>query len=284
MADPTLYPELNAVLRELVASARTILAENFCGAYLQGSFAVGDADVHSDVDFVVVTHDEVSAQQLAALQTVHKQLYALDVPWAQHLEGSYIPRDSLRRLGPSRPPYLYLDNGSTELVWDNHCNTQVVRWSLREHGVILAGPDPKSLIDPVSADQLHGEVLTAMHEWATWARESQDRFEAAAGQGPAMSRWKQPLLVLSFCRILHTLNSGRVTSKREAGEWALGALDAGWASLVQRALDDRADPWLRVHQPAGAEAVDRTLAFVDYALGEAAARYGADGRPRTLGI
>ena len=46
MADPTIYPKLNVVLRELVASARTILAENFCGAYLQGSFAVGDAGIH----------------------------------------------------------------------------------------------------------------------------------------------------------------------------------------------------------------------------------------------
>ena len=72
---PTVYPELNAVLEELVTSVRTILAENFCGAYLQGSFAVGDADVHSDVDFIVVTEDEVSAEQLAGLQEMHKRLH-----------------------------------------------------------------------------------------------------------------------------------------------------------------------------------------------------------------
>src|SRR6266516_1245932 len=77
------YPELDAVLRELVAGVREILADNFCGAYLQGSFAVGDADVHSDVDFIVVTHDEVSAPQLEGLQAMHKKLFALEVPWAQ---------------------------------------------------------------------------------------------------------------------------------------------------------------------------------------------------------
>ena len=145
MDGPTIYPELNAVLRELVESARTILAGNFCGAYLQGSFAVGDADVHS-------------VEALAALQDMHKRIYALDVPWAQHLEGSYVPRNSLRRLDPSRPPYLFLDNGSTELIRDNHCNTEVVRWSLREHGIVLAGPEPKSLVDAVSADQLRREA------------------------------------------------------------------------------------------------------------------------------
>ena len=59
--------------------------------------------------------------------------------------------------------------------------------------------------------------------------------------------------------------------------WALGALDPGWASLIQRALDDRPEPWLRVHEPADPEVIDRTLAFVDYALNEAASRYDADG-------
>jgi predicted nucleotidyltransferase len=56
IAQPTAFPDLNEVLRELVSSVQAILGENFCGAYLQGSFAVGDADEHSDVDFIVVTH------------------------------------------------------------------------------------------------------------------------------------------------------------------------------------------------------------------------------------
>ena len=87
-----------------------------------------------------------------------------------------------------------------------------------------------------------------------------------------MSQWKQTLLVLSCCRMLQTLESGRVTSKREGGEWALDALGEEWGSLVQGALDDRADPWQRVHQPANPQVTERTLAFVDYALEVAAPR------------
>ncbi len=103
-----------------------------------------------------------------------------------------------------------------------------------------------------------------MDEWATWARESLARYEA--GDVLSFSRWKQPYLVLSFCRMLHTLKSGTVTSKQEAGEWALGALDPRWAGLIARALDDRPDPWARVHQPAEAEPVARTLELLDYVL------------------
>ena len=120
MGDPTDYPELNDVLQELVAEVRTILGDNFCGAYLQGSFGVGDADEHSDVDFIVATNGEVTDEQLAALQAMHMRLYGLDSPWAQHLEGSYVPKDGLRHVDPARSPYWYLDNGASELVRDNH--------------------------------------------------------------------------------------------------------------------------------------------------------------------
>ncbi len=257
MAAPTVYPELNSVLEELVSSVRAILGDNFCGAYLQGSFAVGDADEHSDVDFIVAINDELTDDQLAALQAMHKRIYGLDPQWAQHLEGSYVPKDALRYVDPARSPYWYLDNGASELVRDNHCNTAVVRWSMRERGVVLAGPDPTSLVEPVTAAQLRAEALSGIDEFVAWART------------PDMSRWKQPYLVLTFCRLLHTVNAGVVASKREAAEWALHALDAEWASLIQQALDDRPDPWLRVHQPADPDVVARTLEFADYAASSA---------------
>jgi hypothetical protein len=38
------------------------------------------------------------------------------------------------------------------------------------------------------------------------------------------------------------------------------------------ALDDRPDPWLRVHEPADPEAAGRTLAFIDFVLDEVTSR------------
>lgn len=261
---PTPYPDLNAVLADLLSSVREILGENFVGAYLQGSFAVGDADEHSDVDFLVVMHGDVGEVE-AELQAMHERLYELPTHWAKHLEGSYVPKEQLGRIDPERPPWFYLDNGATEPAWDNHCNTAVVRWSLREHGVVLEGPDPKTLVDPVPVDDLRREVREAIPEWVEWVPEP-----TKAG---GMSRRKQTLLVLSFCRMLQTLDSGRVTSKREAGEWALAALDSEWASLIRQALNDRADQWKQVYQPADPVVVRHTVAFVAYAVDVAARRY-----------
>jgi hypothetical protein len=150
------------------------------------------------------------------------------------------------------------DNGASELIWDSHCNTAVVRWSLREHGVVLAGLEPNTLVDPVTAADLRAEIVAELPEWWDYAR-----LPTKVG---SMSRWLQPYVVVSFCRMLHTFTLGRVASKRESGEWALGALDPEWVPLIRRALDDRPDPWERVYQPAAPEDAKSTLAFVDYAI------------------
>jgi hypothetical protein len=84
-----------------------------------------------------------------------------------------------------------------------------------------------------------------------------------------MSQRVQTLIVLSFCRILQTLESGEVSSKKVAGEWALDALEPEWKSLIQQALTDRPDQWGQVHRPAAPEAAQRTFAFIDYAVRKA---------------
>ena len=86
-----------------------------------------------------------------------------------------------------------------------------------------------------------------------------------------MSERLQGLTVLSFCGILQTLESGMVTSKKEAGEWALDALDPEWGDLIQQALQDRPDQWGQVQRLAPPEAAQRTFEFIDYAVRKASA-------------
>jgi Domain of unknown function (DUF4111)/Polymerase beta, Nucleotidyltransferase len=264
------------VLDELVTGATGALGESFCGAYLHGSFALGEANEHSDVDFVVATNDELTKSEQRGLQDLHARLFALDSPWAQHLEGSYIPTDRLRSVDPVRAAYYYLDNGASRLVWSDHCNTALVRWVVREHGVVLAGPLPEQLVEPVPADVLRDEAMRALLEYAAWAEESRARYDAGEGLETwselPFSRWQQPYLVLTFCRILWTLRHGAVTTKREAAEWAAEKLDPEWRDLIERAIRNRSDPWGRTRLPSGAELVDRTCAFVEYAVGYGASR------------
>ncbi|CAN5123916.1 N/A [soil metagenome] len=248
------FSELDELLADLTQSAQAVLGANFVGAYLQGSFAVGDADLHSDCDFLIPVHGPLSAEQERALRALHHELPTRPGHWSRHLEGSYPHLDELRSLDGMGVPWLYIDHGWREMQWSTHCNTEVVRWSLRECGVTLAGPNPKDIVDEVPGDVLRAVMRRSTETWLedmyTWIT-----FDIA---------WAQRYAVTTYCRMLHTLATGRVTSKKAALEWAMTALDVRWTPLLHQVIEDRQlgfDPEASP-RPGAAEA---TLAFVDYA-------------------
>lgn len=257
LSPPTPYAELNQVLHELTGNIQKILAKNFVGAYLQGSFAIGDFDAHSDVDFIIVTADELSDKQVDALQFMHARIYGLGSPWAQHLEGSYFPQAILRDYANAGQDLWYLDHGADTLVRDEHCNTLIVRWALREKGVTLAGPPPHTLIDPTPVDALRRYIGDDMRDWGQTILANPDRFN---------NRFYQGFIVLSYCRMLHDLYTGANGSKRAGAAWAKTHLDPGWAGLIDRAWDCRPDPATSVRTPADPSDFIRTLAFIRYAI------------------
>ena len=146
---PTPYPPLNDVLDELVSRLTSILGRKLHGIYLQGSFALGDFDEYSDVDFIAVLQNDLKPTEVEALQEMHPQIYDLGPEWAKHLEGSYFPLSVLQDLERRGEDLWYLDHGATSIIRSDHCNTLLVRWIVRERGVILAGPSPKGLIPPI---------------------------------------------------------------------------------------------------------------------------------------
>lgn len=254
---PTPYSELNSVLDRLVAGMRDVLGDMLVGAYLQGSFAAGDFDVHSDVDFIAVTEGELTDPLLEGLQSIHGRVFDLDCEWAQHLEGSYFPREVLRTCDRRDEKLWYLEHGDRALVLSEHCNTAVVRWVVREQGVALAGPPAASLVDAVPADTLRNEVLATMRDWGGEILEEPERFN---------NRFYQSFIVLTYCRMLYGLRTGRVESKRAGADWAMTALDPSWSDLIDRAWDARPDPSTSIRQPADAEDFRRTLEFVRYSI------------------
>lgn len=151
---PTPFPELDALVVELAERAREILGASFVGAYLQGSAALGDLDAASDCDFLVPVRGAIGPEQEAALRRLHDEIPTRPGPWSTELEGSYPDVDELRSTASLGRPWLYVDRGHREMEWSTHCNTEVVRWILRERGITLVGPDPRTLVDDVPGDVL----------------------------------------------------------------------------------------------------------------------------------
>lgn len=259
MAIPTPFVDLNEVLHELVTSIQAILGDTFVAACLQGSFAVGDFDRHSDVDFIIVIEQELSEDQVQALQAMHARIYQLNCGWAQHLEGSYFPKEILRHYAHRGKPLWYLDHGSQSLIRSDHCNTVVVRWVVREHGVSLGGPDSATLVDPIPVEKLRQEIMATIHDWGQEILDEPERFN---------NRFYQTYIVLNYCRMLHDLYNGDTGSKRAGAEWAKSNLDPSWAGLIDRAWDGRPNPAISVRTPANPADFKSTLAFVKYIMGE----------------
>ncbi len=195
---------------------------------------------------------------------MHAGIYRLEAEWAKHLEGSYFPRDLLKSADPARKEIWYLDNTYDTLVLSDHDNTLVVRWVVREYGIPLAGKDPKELIDVVPASDLRREIFSTMQEWAE---------EIFSGQWKMDSKWAQPYAVLSYCRMLHSLHTGRIASKVAGAQWAKSTLDKRWAGLIQRAWEERPNPSWKVRQLADAGEVKNTIEFIHFAL-KAGQSYG----------
>lgn len=165
--NPTLNAEVNALLLDLLSSAKSILGNLLVGMYLSGSLAIGDFDDDSDVDFIFIITDKVSDAQLFALQSMHIRLHNLDSKWATCLEGYYILQSELQHYDADNAWHLYLDNGSSELVvvTDNHKNWVFEQFVLQELGIIVEGPKAQSLFAPVSADDLRQTLLVELHSW-----------------------------------------------------------------------------------------------------------------------
>ncbi len=256
---PTPYLDLNHVLQYLVERVQAVLGKNFVGAYLQGSFAVGDFDEHSDVDFIIVIEEKLSEQEVEALQTVHGQVYALESAWAQHLEGSYFPRSVLRQ-PPDGRALWFLGHGSSFIIQSDHCNTLLVRWVVREQGVTLAGPPPATLVDPITIPALRREMLATIQE--------QGR-KTLAQPEPYNNRFEQAYLVLNYCRMLHDLRNGYPGSKLAGANWAKATLDPSWHGLIDRAWAGRSHPALTSRQPADPADFQAALEFLRYIISEA---------------
>jgi Domain of unknown function (DUF4111) len=258
---PTAFSDLNELLAEVVARVEMTLGDNFVGAYITGSFALGAGDLHSDCDFVVVTNDPVTPAQERAIGQLHAEIPTRCGYWPHNLEGSYAPRTDLGTLAALGRTWLYVDRGSREMQWSTHCNTEDVRWTLRERGLTLAGPDPRAFVARVPADALRRGMPPLIDGFVRdllgWTS-----FDVA---------WSQRYAVTTLCRMLFTLETGEVASKPASLDWAERVLPLAWHRLIQQVREDRTlgfDPGDRPRRGS----VAATIAFAEYAKERAAAR------------
>lgn len=223
---PTPYPDINIFLKLLLSNMQSTLGDQFIGLYLGGSLALGDFNPdRSDIDFVAVTIDELPPERVVALQAMHTHLWATGTKWARRLDGSYVPQQVFRHWTADHPPCPFVEGDGFTVTQQGSALIQ--RHIIHQYGVVVAGPRPEEILDPVSAEELR----RALHEileisWRpllddpAWVRQSR----------------MQPFAILTMCRTLYALEHGVIVSKPVAARWFKQAIGRQWTELIDWAL------------------------------------------------
>jgi hypothetical protein len=252
---PTPYPEVNAVALDLLTSIQAILSAQLRGMYLVGSLALGDFQPQrSDLDLVIVTDGALADETFAALREMHRRFDQSASPWAKRLDVVYIPQSVLREsaLTSARYPTLEWDIGLLALE-PLESGWPIQRYTLREYGVVVSGPDPRSLLDPINPDDLRQASAAIVERWQDQAHSDSEWIVWL--RDPANLKF----VALTLCRLLYTLDTGSVASKPAAARWAERTQPSRWNRLIDRATTQQ-----RTTADELEGEVNNTLALLEY--------------------
>lgn len=227
---PTPYPDINALLAELLADIQATLGKRLIGLYLYGSLVWGDFnEAVSDIDLLAATAFDLTGQDAARVRQMHDAFARRHPRWDGRIEVQYFSRlglktfrDQPRSMGnisPGEPFHLIQAGREWLLNW----------YFVLTYGVTLYGPPPDTLIDPISKDEFIQGVRDHAASW-------REHITATEHDAPYQS-----YAILTLCRALYTHRHGEQVSKDQAARWAAEQFPE-WATLIQNALIWRSDP------------------------------------------
>ncbi len=221
---PTPLQRATNLLHDLADEMQADLGQNLVGLYTYGSITQNAFDPRrSDLDCVAVIRRRLSPRAISRLRTGLERL-STRYRWKRRLQLTILIQREL--LQPSANGWLYqfgrfsrTGSDGNPIIWSN----------ILETGKVLFGPDPQTFVPRITPAlmrvALHREIGYLRTELVTkptseWRNKATYRRYAA----------------LTVCRILYTLKTGRVVSKRKAALWALRRLPSIHRAIVMRAI------------------------------------------------
>lgn len=233
-SSPVVPHGVNAILRRYLQLADTMLPGRIEGLLLVGSLALGDFQPgKSDVDFVAVTRNALTASEVDQLDAIHRTL-GTDIPrpW---FDGVYVTWDDLERSPEEVGPVPSTHEGKLDRSGGFEANPST--WlTLRNHSLPVRGPStPRLWYDPDAIRRWNVENLNSY--WSgllaqgrrPTARAAMLASERRLGEAIA---WCIPGVV----RLHYTIKTGDTTSKSGACHYALATFPERWHPIIREAL------------------------------------------------
>jgi len=215
-----LWPEsARRQLTVLQAGIQAIIPDKLVGIYLHGSLAMGCFNPqHSDLDLLVVTQRSLTVAEKRRAIALLLQHSSAPHP----VEISFLRRSDLRPWRYPTPFDLHYGEDWRDRFTRDLASGAWRHWNargqprrrdpdlaahvtvLRARGRVLLGPPIAEVFPPVPREH----YLASIRSDLVWARER-------LAENPVYA-------ILNSCRVYSYVREGRIASKAEGGEWALG--------------------------------------------------------------
>ena len=222
-----IQPLINDYLNQIEESLPTFLK----GFYIHGSIALNAFNERlSDIDFIATISHNCTAGDLNYLAKVHRTIARNYPQW--NLEGSYLHEGDLGKFKGTIAPYPAYHDGVLKPTGYHDINP-VTWWILKNRGIASRGPEPGELAFTDDLDQLLAYMRQNLNTyWASFTRKPSRIAWLLTNYGV---QWT----VLGVLRQWYTIKEHSITSKTEAGEFALTHLPARWHRLIREAISLR---------------------------------------------
>ncbi len=234
---PALTGPAERAARDYLALADRVLPRRVTALYLVGSAALGAfRPGRSDVDLVVVVDGDVDPRRLRALhllsgaRTAARALAARHGPRTGTCNAAFVRADDLGRpVTEIRPVGSHVGH---EVVAGKAFDVNPVGWKVfQERGIAVRGPDPAELgLDPQPELLRQWNIDNLRAYWRPWAERLLRRRTTLS------RRWTIAWGALGPPRLHHTVATGDVVAKEEAGTYALDTFDRRWHPLIREAI------------------------------------------------
>ena len=232
----------------LADDLQATLGQDLVGAYTFGSAVSGGFDpALSDLDLVIVTEGEVDQIDFGKFAGIVGRLAAREPDWAGRLDLTFVGRRTLAAFR-SGGPFVEVSH-ETPLRLYREANDWLETWFLAgDADRPIVGPPASELFPPISFDEFLATVVDGLDEFVG-AIQDDTRHEIVAYR------------VLTPCRILRSLETGRLSSKRDAAEWAAACYPT-WSELLRAAWQVRVGRDARPFTPSERSEISRLLTFL----------------------
>ncbi len=251
------YPDINDLLRLLLARLQDIFGQKLVGLYLYGSLVTGDFDQQSsDIDLLAVTATDINQHELEILKRMHDDLVLQYPAWIDRIEIAYLSGEALKTFRSRNSRMAIISPGEPFHPKDAGKDWLMNWYMMRERGITLFGPSLEELIPLISK----AEFIQAVQEfhagdWRGWINETK----------MMRARKFQAYAILTLCRALYAHTKGEQASKKQAALWAANRFPQ-WALPINNALVWRAQ-WRDASVDHKAT-LPETLILIDFLIGQ----------------